>query len=578
VLPSAILMNRSSLCAISIAALSAVGCEDPPPPLFGTLPAPEPVLSKDGFCKLVYGAPRRHLDAHCSADEKAVGAYGYLRERSTRLASQCIDDWALGGSVGKGRVQLPLSTAIGCAEALERLSWKTTLLTNDLSRIPACAKLIVGTQRERAACDNSLDCQPGLWCDGAKPGREGRCRLPAAKGQPCGPSDLGPNAPIVSSCLGGSYCGVRATRSPAGAPVGRHAVRGPTGALPDSGGREVRRQASERVVLHDSGPPIGPLAGPWHELDKAYGHRVGVFGGSLDSLAAGGYFIGGRGLSGLGGHNPASDDGIGLKNIGAIGHGGAPQGFGSGGARPRSPGKGSPRASFGAVNANGPLPPGVVRRILAQNFSRFRLCYEQGLEGDPQLKGRVGLRFVIGRDGRAANVGGGGDMPDSVVTCVTRSLKGLHFPEPDGAVVTVSVPIVFTPATPPEPAPSSAASGAPAAGASASAAGSAPGYDTAPPSPAVSPNLCIAVKKLGNRCTATAQCTPGMTCRASECRKRRLAVAGGRCDGDGDCTAGLYCDKTCRKVKPTGEDCESASQCAGACGADGKCVALCGAG
>lgn len=541
-------------------ALSAVGCEDPPPPLGATLPLPEPLLSRDGFCKLVFEAPRRHLEARCSADEMTRPAYGYLIERAARLATQCRDDWGFDGT----RVQLPFSAAMGCAEALERLSWKTSLLTDDLSRIPACAKLTVGTQPVRGGCSDSRECQPGLWCGGAQGGREGRCQKPVAAGKPCGPLDSGLNGVTISSCQGGSYCGAQATGSSSGAPGGRQAVRGPADQThPEQQGRAVRRQAAEHgmIALLNSG---GSPDWSWRGLDKV----LGVGSGVLDER-----FTGPLGLSGMGEPDPKQHQGI--------GHG---AGYGQGSAGPRGrlahPNSKRPlRLRLGALSVSGPLPSEVVSRIARRNFGRLRRCYENGLRDNPNLQGRVTVRIVIGRDGKVSNVGGGGDLPDkSVVSCVTRAFYGLRFPQPEGGIVTASVPIVFTPPELPVADPSAAASTVPVASASASAAPSASGYDGAPPSPAVSPNLCILVKKLGDRCTATPQCAPGLTCRASECRRRKLAVAGGKCDGDEDCTAGLYCDQTCRKVKPTGQDCVSASQCAGACSADGKCIALCGAG
>jgi Ca-activated chloride channel family protein len=102
---------------------------------------------------------------------------------------------------------------------------------------------------------------------------------------------------------------------------------------------------------------------------------------------------------------------------------------------------------MGATSVSGRLPPEVVQRIVRQNFGRFRLCYESALRNNPSLKGRVAVRFLIGRDGKTSAVGdGGSDLPDgSVVTCVVRAFYGLQFPEPEGGVVTVVYPIMFSP-------------------------------------------------------------------------------------------------------------------------------------
>ena len=96
---------------------------------------------------------------------------------------------------------------------------------------------------------------------------------------------------------------------------------------------------------------------------------------------------------------------------------------------------------------NGRLPPEVIQRIVRQNYGRFRLCYENGLRNNPNLQGRVSVRFVIGRDGAVSNVGNAGsDLPDpAVVSCVTRAYYGLSFPQPEGGIVTVVYPIMFAP-------------------------------------------------------------------------------------------------------------------------------------
>ncbi len=107
----------------------------------------------------------------------------------------------------------------------------------------------------------------------------------------------------------------------------------------------------------------------------------------------------------------------------------------------------TPQVRMGATQVSGRLPPEVIQRIVRQNFGRFRLCYENGLRNNRNLQGRVSVRFVIGRDGAVSNVGNGGsDMPDSgVVSCVVRAFYGLSFPQPEGGIVTVTYPIMFSP-------------------------------------------------------------------------------------------------------------------------------------
>lgn len=94
----------------------------------------------------------------------------------------------------------------------------------------------------------------------------------------------------------------------------------------------------------------------------------------------------------------------------------------------------------------GRIPPQVVQRIVRQNFGRFRLCYQQGLARNPSLEGRVPVRFIIGRDGAVTNVSAMGGFPDSQVqSCVQSAFYGLSFPAPEGGVVQVTYPLIFSP-------------------------------------------------------------------------------------------------------------------------------------
>ena len=103
----------------------------------------------------------------------------------------------------------------------------------------------------------------------------------------------------------------------------------------------------------------------------------------------------------------------------------------------------------GATQVNGRLPPEVIQRIVRQNFGRFRLCYENGLRTSPELAGRVAVRFVIDRSGAVSTAAdGGSDLPDqNVIGCIVRSFGTLVFPQPEGGIVTVVYPILFTPGT-----------------------------------------------------------------------------------------------------------------------------------
>jgi hypothetical protein len=164
---------------------------------------------------------------------------------------------------------------------------------------------------------------------------------------------------------------------------------------------------------------------------------------------------GGLGLTGVGEGGGGMFEGIGLgRGVDTIGHGaglGDGNDFGNG----RSHGilRGghtvkSPPIRVGTPTVSGRLPPEVIQRVVRQNFGRFKLCYENGLRTNPSLQGRVAVRFVISHDGSVMSVANGGsDLPDGgVVSCVERAFYGLSFPQPDSGIVTITYPIVFSPA------------------------------------------------------------------------------------------------------------------------------------
>jgi hypothetical protein len=176
-----------------------------------------------------------------------------------------------------------------------------------------------------------------------------------------------------------------------------------------------------------------------------------MWGQTIDE--AGG--AGGLGLTGIGEGGDGRFAGIGLGRVGTVGHGnglGDGQEFGSGRSHGLMQGTHVAKAPgtmrVGVASVSGRLPSEIIQRTVRQNFGRFKFCYEAGLRNNPSLAGRVSVRFIIGRDGGvSSSANGGSDLPDaSVVSCVTRAFFGLSFPQPENGIVTVTYPIVFSPA------------------------------------------------------------------------------------------------------------------------------------
>ncbi len=183
-------------------------------------------------------------------------------------------------------------------------------------------------------------------------------------------------------------------------------------------------------------------------LGDLWSERVGEAAGS------------GLALTGTGLHGGGTADGsIGLGGLAPFGRGGdGPGGAGPGGDGRELAALRALRSSGGHrtkvpqlreadTRVSGRLPPDTIRRIVRQNHSRMRLCYEKGLMTNPTLAGRVNVRFVIGSEGRVTHVSeAGSDLPDaSVAGCVTRAFYDIGFPKPEGGIVTVVYPISFQP-------------------------------------------------------------------------------------------------------------------------------------
>jgi hypothetical protein len=98
------------------------------------------------------------------------------------------------------------------------------------------------------------------------------------------------------------------------------------------------------------------------------------------------------------------------------------------------------------TQVQGRLPPEAVQRVVRQSFGRMRACYEAGLVRDPELEGRIAVKFVIDRSGAVAMVSTTERtlMDSSVASCVERAFQQMSFPEPEGGIVTVVYPIVFS--------------------------------------------------------------------------------------------------------------------------------------
>jgi hypothetical protein len=126
-------------------------------------------------------------------------------------------------------------------------------------------------------------------------------------------------------------------------------------------------------------------------------------------------------------------------------------------------GKGG-KVTAGTTSVAGRLPPEVIQRLVRQQLGRMKACYQAGLARNPNLHGRISVRFVIGQDGSVTSASNqGSDLPDgAVVACVVGTFTKMAFPQPEGGIVTVVYPLSFSPGDAASPAPKKAAPAPPA--------------------------------------------------------------------------------------------------------------------
>ncbi len=191
--------------------------------------------------------------------------------------------------------------------------------------------------------------------------------------------------------------------------------------------------------------------GRWSEAGALFGSGNAGF-----DLAGSG--LSGAGLSGTGESGGGRGEGIGIGGIGTIGRGGAGCGGCGGAGSGRLGGSHVVHAPSicrnvveegtvphcDGMEVTGRLPPEVVQRIVRQNFGRFRACYEDGLVRNPSLAGRIDVKFVIDGAGAVASAAARGFADESVSRCVARAYEAMSFPQPEGGIVTVVYPLVFS--------------------------------------------------------------------------------------------------------------------------------------
>ena len=171
-------------------------------------------------------------------------------------------------------------------------------------------------------------------------------------------------------------------------------------------------------------------------LDEAGRSSIGAGSGDPGGLK-------GLGGTGSGSVKPGAGGGSGkLSDIGATGAAGGGEGATAAGTAKKVEGpKGS--AMVGGAGVSG----GTVANassVVARMRGRFRRCYQQGLNSNPEMQGSVTLVAKIGPNGEVRGVGGGGGGSlGPIVGCLKAVVGSGAFAPPDGGGASVTIPITF---------------------------------------------------------------------------------------------------------------------------------------
>lgn len=159
----------------------------------------------------------------------------------------------------------------------------------------------------------------------------------------------------------------------------------------------------------------------------AGGNSRGMLGKGLVSAGIGG----GESMSGYGGN-------------GTRGKGSGQAGYGHVGMAGRSGGYYLPLSDDASVE--GGLDRDQIIAVIERNKGQAVYCYEKGIQSNPNLGGRVMIKFLVGPSGSvsSASVASSSMGSSSVESCIVNKLRAWRFPRPKGNVaVKVNYPFNF---------------------------------------------------------------------------------------------------------------------------------------
>ena len=109
------------------------------------------------------------------------------------------------------------------------------------------------------------------------------------------------------------------------------------------------------------------------------------------------------------------------------------------------PAKKVAKVKLGRGRSTGFCKKGDIARAVRRRANSIRACYEQRLQVNPELSGKVTARWTVGLNGRVQKASTAGNtLGDGAVTsCILRVIRRMRFPRPEGGICIVQWPFVF---------------------------------------------------------------------------------------------------------------------------------------
>ena len=94
----------------------------------------------------------------------------------------------------------------------------------------------------------------------------------------------------------------------------------------------------------------------------------------------------------------------------------------------------------------GGLDRSLIDAVIRKNLSQIRYCYQRALSRQPNIEGKVVVKFVIARDGSVSKstIKSSSLGSQAVESCIVGRFRRFQFPKPSGGIVIVSYPFSFS--------------------------------------------------------------------------------------------------------------------------------------